>query len=121
MFIKKDRKRARQKKHLRVRRRLVGTSERPRLSIYRSLHHIYAQVIDDSRGVTLAAASTLDPALKDLGATGNKEAARKVGELIARKAREKGVTKVVFDRGGNIYHGRIAAVAEGAREAGLDF
>lgn len=121
MFIKKDRKLVRQRKHLRVRRRLMGTPERPRLSVYRSLHHIYAQVIDDTKGITLVAASTLDPALKGLESTGNITAARRVGELIARKALAKGINKVVFDRGGNIYHGRIAAVAEGAREAGLDF
>ncbi|CEP68029.1 Ribosomal protein L18, bacterial-type [Moorella glycerini] len=121
MFKRKDRKLTRQRKHLRVRRHIMGTPERPRLSVYRSLRHIYAQVVDDTRGVTLVAASTLDPALKDLEATGNIAAARKVGELVAQKALAKGIKKVVFDRGGNIYHGRIAAVAEGAREAGLDF
>lgn len=121
MFKRKDRKLMRQKKHLRVRRHLMGTGERPRLSVYRSLRHIYAQVVDDTRGVTLVAASTLDPALKELETTGNIEAARKVGELVARKALARGIKKVVFDRGGNIYHGRIAAVAEGAREAGLEF
>lgn len=121
MFKKKDRKLTRQKKHLRVRRRLMGTGERPRLSVYRSLRHIYAQVIDDTCGVTLVAASTLDPDLRGLEATGNIAAARKVGELLAQKALARGIKKVVFDRGGNIYHGRIAALAEGAREAGLEF
>ncbi|MBE3571584.1 MAG: 50S ribosomal protein L18 [Moorella humiferrea] len=121
MFKRIDRKATRRRKHLRVRRRIMGTSERPRLSVYRSLRHMYAQIIDDTRGVTLVAASTLDPALKSLEATGNKEAAKKVGELIAQKALAKGIKKVVFDRGGNIYHGRIAALAEGAREAGLEF
>lgn len=121
MLKKEDRKMVRQKKHLRVRRRLSGTSERPRLSVYRSLRHIYAQIVDDTQGVTLVAASTLDPALRELKSTGNTSAAEKVGEMIAKKALEKGITKVVFDRGGYIYHGRIAAVADGARKSGLDF
>jgi large subunit ribosomal protein L18 len=121
MFTRKDRKLTRQQKHRRIRRHLTGTSERPRLTVYRSLRHIYAQVVDDSHGVILVAASTLDPDLKELEATGNIAAARKVGELVARKARAKGIDKVIFDRGGNIYHGRIAAVAEGARAAGLEF
>jgi len=106
---------------LRKRQGIKGTPERPRLSVYRSLHHIYAQILDDTRGITLAAASTLDPELKNLKATGNIEAARKVGESIAKKALAKGIKKVVFDRGNRIYHGRIAAVAEGARKEGLDF
>lgn len=92
------------------------------MSVYRSLKHIYAQIINDTNGTTLVAASTLDPALKDkITYGGNIEAARLVGELIAKKAMEKGITRVVFDRGGNIYHGRIAALAEAAREAGLEF
>ncbi|MDN5344415.1 MAG: large subunit ribosomal protein [Clostridia bacterium] len=121
MFKRKDRKLTRQRKHLRVRRHMMGTPERPRLSVYRSLRHIYAQVIDDTRGVTMVTASTLDPDLKGTKATGNTEAARRVGELVARRALEKGIKQVVFDRGGSIYHGRIAAVAAGAREAGLEF
>ncbi|NPV27008.1 MAG: 50S ribosomal protein L18 [Firmicutes bacterium] len=122
MFKKINRQEVRNKKHLRVRKKIFGTEERPRLSVYRSLKHIYAQIINDTNGTTLVAASTLDPALKDkITYGGNIEAARLVGELIAKKAMEKGITRVVFDRGGNIYHGRIAALAEAAREAGLEF
>lgn len=120
MFTKVDRKKVRAKKHLRVRKKVFGTSLRPRLSVYRSLKHIYAQIINDETGCTLVAASTLDPALRGIYG-GNKEAARKVGELIAKRALEKGIKQVVFDRGGYIYHGRIAALADAAREAGLDF
>ena len=117
-------KRARREKaHLRARKRVQGTSERPRLSVYKSLRFIYAQVIDDTRGHTLAQASSADPAIKEaLGkSTAGKEAAKKVGELVAQRAREAGVDKVVFDRGGYIYHGRIKALADAAREAGLSF
>lgn len=122
MIKKPTRKEIRARKSLRVRKKIFGTPERPRLSVYRSLRHIYAQIIDDTEGHTLVAASTLDPALKSvLTSTGNKEAAFKVGELLARKALERGIKKVVFDRGGNIYHGRIAALAEGARAGGLEF
>ncbi|MCT7963257.1 50S ribosomal protein L18 [Laspinema sp. D1] len=111
-----------ERRHRRVRRRVVGTPERPRLSVFRSHQHIYAQVIDDTQHQTLAAASTLDPALKaelETGATC--DASAKVGKLIADRAREKGIQKVVFDRGGNLYHGRVKALAEAAREAGLEF
>lgn len=122
MFKKESRKEVRIKKHLRVRRKISGTMERPRMAVYRSLKHIYAQIINDSTGTTLVAASTLDPALKDkVSNGGNIEAAKLVGELIAKKALEKGITSVVFDRGGSIYHGRVAALAEAAREAGLVF
>jgi large subunit ribosomal protein L18 len=122
MIKKPTRKEIRARKSLRVRKKILGTPERPRLSVYRSLRHIYAQIIDDTEGHTLVAASTLDPALKNvLTSTGNKEAAFKVGELLAQKALERGIKKVVFDRGGNIYHGRIAALAEGARAGGLEF
>ena len=117
MITKTPRKKIRAKKHLKVRQRLSGTKVRPRLCVYRSLTNIYAQVIDDVAGNTLVAASSLEIE----GAGSNKDAAKKVGELIGKKALEKGITKVVFDRGGNIYHGRIQALAEGAREAGLDF
>lgn len=121
-MAKLTRQEARKRRHLRVRKRVSGTPERPRLSVYRSLKHIYAQVIDDTRGHTLVAASTLDPELRGkLQKTGNVEAAREVGRLIARRALEKGITKVVFDRGGYRYHGRVAALAEGAREGGLQF
>jgi large subunit ribosomal protein L18 len=117
-------KRARREKaHLRARKRVQGTTERPRLSVYKSLRFIYAQVIDDTRGVTLAQANSSDPAIREaLGAsTAGKEAAKKVGELVAQRAKEKGVEKVVFDRGGYIYHGRVQALADAAREKGLQF
>ncbi|SMO63154.1 LSU ribosomal protein L18P [Balnearium lithotrophicum] len=110
------------KKHLRVRKKVFGTSERPRLSVYKSLKHIYAQIIDDTKGVTLVSASTLDKELRDkLAELTKTEEAREVGRLIAKRALEKGIKKVVFDRGGFIYHGRIKALAEGAREGGLEF
>lgn len=120
MLTKPNRKEITRKRHYRLRRRLSGTAERPRLAVYRSGKHIYAQIIDDTRSVTLAAASTLD---KDLRGTSgaNLEAARKVGELLARRAKEAGINNVVFDRGGFLYHGRIAALADAAREAGLEF
>lgn len=122
MITRVDRKEIRLKKHKRVRKNMFGTAGRPRLAIFRSLNHIYAQVINDELGITLAAASSLDPEFKAAGvAGGNIEGASKVGELVAKRALEKGVSEVVFDRGGNLYHGRIAAVAEAAREAGLNF
>jgi large subunit ribosomal protein L18 len=120
MFKKIDRKAARAKKHYRVRRYISGTGARPRLTVYRSNKHIYAQLIDDVATVTLAAACTLDATLKGENG-GNKEAAKKVGLLLAERAIAKGLKQVVFDRGGLIYHGRVAAVAEGAREGGLEF
>ncbi len=110
----------RQKRHKRVRRIVVGTAERPRLAVFRSNRHIVAQIVDDGVGVTLAAASSLEVSLKS-GATGNSVSAAKVGELVAERAVAKGVTKVVFDRGGFQYHGRIAALADAAREKGLEF
>ncbi|MEW6045713.1 MAG: 50S ribosomal protein L18 [Bacillota bacterium] len=113
---------ARERRHRRVRKKVFGTPERPRLSVHRSLKHMYAQIIDDTRGQTLAFVSTLDPALRGkLKKTGDKEAAKAVGLELARRAKEQGVTRVVFDRGGFLYHGRVAAVAEGAREGGLEF
>lgn len=122
MFKKIDRKAIRRKKHLSVRKKIMGTAERPRLNVYRSVHHIYAQVIDDTKGITLVAASSLDTALKgEVTYGGNIEAAKAVGNLIAQKALEKGIKQVVFDRGGNIYHGRVAALANSAREGGLEF
>ncbi len=120
MYKMIDRKAIRAKKRMRVRKKISGTSECPRLTVYRSTRHIYAQIIDDTKGVTLVAASTLDPDLKGQFG-GNKETAKKVGLLAAEKALAKGVKQVVFDRGGLIYHGRIAALAEGAREGGLEF
>ena len=111
------RKNIRTHKHKRMRFRITGTPERPRLAVFRSAKHIYAQIIDDVKGVTLVSASTLN-----VNAEGTKtDAAKAVGEAVAKKALDAGITKVVFDRGGNIYHGRIKALAEGAREAGLDF
>ena len=110
---------ARAARHQRVRGKISGTPERPRLCVFRSEKHIYAQVIDDVAGKTLAAAASNE---KDFeGATGNKEAARKVGKLVAERAKAKGIDTVVFDRGGYIYHGRVAELAEGAREGGLEF
>jgi large subunit ribosomal protein L18 len=113
---------ARQKRHLRLRKNLIGTAERPRLNVFRSLSNIYAQIIDDKSGTTLVAASSLD---KDVRASleygGNVEAAKTVGAAVAKKALEKGIKQVIFDRGGYIYHGRIAALAAAAREAGLEF
>lgn len=105
-------------RHERMRKHLVGSAERPRLSVFRSLKHLSAQIIDDSTGTTLAAASTLE---KDLNASANKDGAKTVGAKLAERAKEKGVTKVVFDRGGNRYHGCVASLADGAREGGLEF
>ena len=119
MVTKKDRAALRAKRHLRVRSKISGTPDCPRLDVFRSNKNIYAQVIDDTQGITLASASSLE---KEFGGNGsNKEAAKKVGELVAKRALEKGIENVVFDRGGFVYHGRVAAVAEGARESGLKF
>ena len=107
------------KRHKRVRGKISGTAERPRLAVYRSNAHISAQIIDDVNGVTLVSANTYEKSFEGLGS--NKEAARKVGEMIAKRAIEKGISAVVFDRGGYIYHGRVSELAEGAREAGLKF
>ena len=113
---------ARHKRRQRVRQKIIGTKQRPRLAIFRSLKHIYAQIIDDEAGNTLIAASTLSPELKDsLSTHGNISAAQQVGSLIARRAKEHQIESVVFDRGGNLYHGRIKALAEAAREEGLRF
>ena len=117
MVNKADKNEARLRRHRRVRGKISGTAERPRLDVFRSAKHIYCQVIDDVQGVTLASASSMD---KDFNAYGgNIEAAKKVGEAIAKKCLEKGITEVVYDRGGFVYHGRVKALAEGAREAGL--
>jgi len=120
MITKPDKNQVRKKRHARVRAKLSGTSTRPRLNVYRSNKNIYAQLIDDLSGVTLASASTLEKELS-LESTSNVEAAQKVGELIAKRAVEKGYTSVVFDRGGYLYHGRIKALADAARENGLEF
>jgi large subunit ribosomal protein L18 len=115
----KEKRAARVRRHLRVRKKVRGTAERPRLAVFRSNKHISAQIIDDRSGKTLAAASTTEASLRS-GSTGNVEAATKVGQLLADRAKAAGVEKVVFDRGGNLYHGRVAAVADAAREAGLE-
>lgn len=119
MVNKADTNKARLKRHKRVRGKISGTSQCPRLNVFRSTNNIYAQIIDDVKGVTLAAASTLDKEIAGNG--GNKEAAQKVGKLIAQRAADKGITQVVFDRGGYIYHGRVKELAEGARQGGLKF
>ena len=119
MLIKQDKNKARQKRHLRVRNHIAGTAERPRLNVFRSLKNIYAQIIDDEKGVTLVSASSKEKGFSQYG--GNVEAAKAIGAAVAKKALEKGITEVVFDRGGYIYHGRVAALAEAAREAGLKF
>jgi len=117
-----DKNKIRVRKHVRVRKKIAGTAEKPRLSVFRSSRHIYAQIIDDVSGTTLVAASTLDEAIKGkLEYTGNKNAAHEVGKLVGAKAIEKGIKKVVFDRGGYLYHGRVKELADGAREAGLEF
>ncbi|MNP26458.1 50S ribosomal protein L18 [compost metagenome] len=122
MITKEDKNKARLKRHLRVRKKIQGTAERPRLNVFRSSKHIYAQLIDDVTGVTLVSASTLDKSLSaTIGNGGSVEAASKVGQLIAERAKEKGYAVVVFDRGGYLYHGRIQALANAAREAGLEF
>jgi large subunit ribosomal protein L18 len=122
MITKPDRKRTRVKRHLRLRCHLAGSQERPRLCVYRSNKHIYAQIVDDASAKTIAFAGTLDPELKGkMKKTWDREAAKTVGQLIAKRAKAKGIDAVVFDRGGYIYHGRVAAVAEAAREAGLNF
>ncbi len=119
MVNKQDTNKKRLHRHKRVRGKISGTAARPRLNVFRSTNNIYAQVIDDVKGITLASASTLDKELKGYG--GNKEAAKKVGTLIAKRALEKGITEVVFDRGGYIFHGRVKELADAAREGGLKF
>ena len=119
MITRKDSNRARLKRHVRVRAKISGTAERPRLCVYRSSANISAQIIDDVKGVTLASASTLEKDFEGIGS--NKAAAKKVGATIAERAKAKGITEVVFDRGGYLYHGRVSELAEGAREGGLKF
>ncbi len=122
MIKKTDRKILRGKRHRRVRKKVYGTAERPRLNVYRSLYNIYAQIIDDDNGVTLVSASTLAPELKGkLPSGSNAAAAVAVGELLAKKAADTGVKQVVFDRAGYVYHGRIKALADAARKGGLEF
>ena len=122
MFTKHDRRAARDRRHSRVRKRVTGTPQRPRLAIFRSLHHISVQLIDDTQGRTLASASTYESGLRtSLKATAGTAAAVAVGRAIAERARQAGATTVVFDRGGYQYHGRVKALADAAREAGLEF
>jgi large subunit ribosomal protein L18 len=122
MITKVRRKEARKKVHMRIRRRMEGSPERPRLCIYRSNKHIYAQIVDDSKAHTLVSASSLDSELTDkLKKTWDKGSAEAVGQLVAKRAIKQGIQAVVFDRGGYIYHGRVAAVAEAARQSGLEF
>ena len=119
MVTRPDSKKARLNRHKRVRGKISGTAQRPRLCVFRSNSNIYAQIIDDTKGVTLVSASTVEAAFEGNG--GNKEAAKKVGQTVAARAIEKGISEVVFARGGNIYHGRVMELAEGAREGGLKF
>ena len=119
MIKKADTKKARAKRHARVRSKISGTPERPRLNVFRSAKHIYAQVIDDVNGVTLCSASSMDKGFDGNG--GNVEGAKKVGAEVAKRAQDKGITEVVFDRGGFLYHGRVKELADGAREGGLKF
>ena len=122
MVTKESRTEVRVKKHMKIRNRFTGTAERPRLTVFRSNNHMYAQIIDDTVGNTLVAASTLDKDVKaELDKTNNVEAAAYLGKVIAKKALDKGIKEVVFDRGGYIYQGKVAALAEAAREAGLEF
>ncbi len=119
MFTKVDTNKQRLRRHKRVRAKISGTAARPRLNVFRSNANIYAQIIDDENGVTLLSASTLDKEFNGYG--GNREAAKAVGTMIAKKAAEKGITEVVFDRGGYVYHGRVKELADAAREGGLKF
>ncbi len=122
MVNKKSRKEVRVKKHMRIRNRFSGTAESPRLAVFRSNNHMYAQIIDDTVGNTLVSASTVEKSVKDeLEKTNNVDAAAYLGTVIAKRAIEKGIKEVVFDRGGFIYHGKVAALADAAREAGLEF
>ena len=119
MVNKADKNQARLRRHKRVRGKIMGTAQRPRMNVFRSRSNIYAQIIDDIAGKTLVSASSVDKEFDGYG--GNKEAAKKVGKLVAERALEKGITEVVFDRGGYLYHGRVLELAEGAREGGLKF
>lgn len=119
--MKANRKDLTRRRHARIRRRVFGTTERPRLAVFRSNQHIYAQIIDDTAHHTLVAASTVEPTLRALGNAANREGAANVGKALAERALEKGITQVIFDRGGKLYHGRVAALADAAREAGLSF
>jgi large subunit ribosomal protein L18 len=119
-MAKRSRQESRRAVHVRIRKKVRGTGERPRLAVFRSVNHIYAQLIDDVAGVTLCSASTVEKSI-ELKSGGNVEAAVAIGRLIAERAKEKGISSVVFDRGGYLYHGRVKSLAESAREAGLQF
>lgn len=119
-MAKRSRQESRRAVHVRIRKKVKGTAQRPRLAVFRSISHIYVQVIDDAAGVTLCSASTVEKG-SSVKSGGNVEAAREIGRLIAERAKEKGITNVVFDRGGYLYHGRVKSLAESAREAGLQF
>lgn len=121
MINERSRNKMRELRHRRLRKHISGTVERPRLAVFGSLRHIYAQVIDDVEGKTLVSASTMEQVFKDAKNTGNREAAQAVGRLIAERALAQGINDVIFDRGGHVYHGRVRALAEAAREAGLKF
>jgi large subunit ribosomal protein L18 len=121
VFKRPDSRGLRQKRHRRLRRTLSGTTERPRLAVFRSLSHIYGQIIDDTAGHTIVAASDVESTLRSGEAGSKSERAKRVGQELAARAKEKGITAVVFDRGGFLYHGRVKALAEGAREGGLNF
>jgi large subunit ribosomal protein L18 len=121
VFKRPDTRGLRQKRHRRIRRTLSGTSQRPRLAVYRSLSHIYGQIIDDVAGATLVAASDLEASLRNGDGGSKSDRAKQVGQLLAERAKKKGITTVVFDRGGFLYHGRVKSLADGAREGGLEF
>ena len=121
MINSRQRNVIRQRVHSRIRQKMSGTAERPRLNVYRSLNHIYTQLIDDASGVTIASASSMGKKADEKKTGGNVAAAAEVGKIIAERAKEKGITKIVFDRGGYLYHGRIKALANAAREGGLEF
>ena len=121
MLTKLGKNATRQRVHDRIRKKVMGTADRPRLNVYRSLNHIYVQLIDDLKGVTLVSASTAEGKKAERSSSGNVAASKLVGKTIAERAKAKGITKVVFDRGGYIYHGRVKAVADAAREGGLQF
>jgi large subunit ribosomal protein L18 len=122
VVLAESKKESKKRRHTRIRKKMLGTPERLRLSVYRSLNHIYAQIIDDTRGATIVSASSLDKELtEEKSHKGNIKTAKLVGELIAKRALEKGIRKIVFDRGGYLYHGSVKALAEATREAGLEF
>ena len=121
MIAKQSKNQTRSRVHQRIRKKMTGTSDRPRLSVYRSLNHIYAQIVDDLNGKTLVSAGSVEGAKASKRTGGNVASAKEIGKQVAQRAKEKGITKVIFDRGGYLYHGRVKALADAAREAGLQF